>query len=280
MAHLEENRRPSTAGFAYTGMKRRLRPTLARRPELASLVLALGLLVLWELGVRAGVLSSLHFPEPSFIGRTLAKMVANGELVAHMRATLLRMLWGILLGCGPGLVLGLVMGWSMRLRGLLDPFVAAAHPLPKIALLPLIMVIFGVSETSLVIVAATGAFFPILINTMAGVQSIPPLHFEVARSYGANRRKVLRRVVLPGSLPSILTGLRLAANVTLLVSVAVEMISARQGLGALIWMAWNTMRTEEMYVSLLVITGIGVALSLALRVLSRWITPWNARWSE
>jgi NitT/TauT family transport system permease protein len=239
-----------------------------------------GVLVVWELGVQAGVISGLYFPEPSLIGRTLSKMVANGELIGHIGATLRRVLWGMLLGCVPGLLLGLVMGRSVRVRGLVDPFIAAAHPLPKIALLPLIMVIFGVGETSLIIVAAAGAFFPLLINTMSGVLGIPQLYFEVAHSYCAGRRKVLRRVVLPGSLPAILTGLRLAANVTLLVSVAVEMISARQGLGAMIWMAWNTMRTEEMYVSLLVITGMGVCITLALHALSRWIAPWHARWSK
>jgi NitT/TauT family transport system permease protein len=243
---------------------------------MVSLGIALALLVVWELGVRSRVIAAFYFPSPSFIAQTFCKLLSDGILIEHLQATLLRLLAGLLMGSLPGLLLGLAMGWSARLREVVDPFIAAVHPLPKIALLPLVMVIFGVGNTSLVIVAAAGAFFPMLINTMAGVRHINPIYFEVARNYGASRSKVFQRVVVPGSLPAILTGLRLAVNTTLLLTVAAEMVSSRRGLGAMIWLTWNTMRTEEIYVALFIITLLGILFAQLLHHLSTRLVPWHA----
>ncbi len=152
---------------------------------------------------------------------------------------------------------------------------AAAHPIPKVAIFPLLLIIFGIGESATVAVAALGAFFPLLINAMAGVQEIHPLHFEVAENYGARPLQVFTRVVLPGSLPLVLTGLRLAINTTLLLVIAVEMVGARQGLGALIWFGWETMRTEELYSSLVVIVLLGLGFNLLLLALLRLLIPWQ-----
>jgi NitT/TauT family transport system permease protein len=111
---------------------------------------------------------------------------------------------------------------------------------------------------------------------MVGVRQIHPIHFEVAKNYGASRRKVFTRVVLPGSLPMILTGLLLAANVTLLLTISVEMVSANTGLGAMIWAAWETMRVEELYVSLAIITLFGIGVHLVLERLTRALVPWRS----
>jgi ABC-type nitrate/sulfonate/bicarbonate transport system permease component len=119
------------------------------------------------------------------------------------------------------------------------------------------------------------AFFPMVINTLAGVRSIQPVYFDVARNYGASGLLTLRRVVLPGSLPSIFSGLLLAFNLTLLLTIAVEMISATGGLGWLVWRAWQVMRTEEVYVSLAVIMLLGVGSNGVLRALYWWLAPWQ-----
>lgn len=275
MAHLEGNRGASSPKLAYLilGKSRKIRSP--RATGTASLGIALALLVVWEVVVRSQLISVFYFPAPSFIAKTFWHMLSDGTLIAHVQATLLRLFAGLLVGSLPGLLLGLAMGWSRTLRDVVDPFIAAVHPLPKIALLPLIMVIFGVGDTSLVIVAAAAAFFPMLINTMAGVRHINPIYFDVARNHRASRGKVFRRVVVPGSLPAILTGLRLAVNTTLLVTVAVEMVSAYQGLGAMIWMTWNTMRMEEIYVALLTITVLGIIFTLLLQRLATRLTPWH-----
>jgi NitT/TauT family transport system permease protein len=232
-------------------------------------------LALWEIGVQRGAISALYYPPPSAILGVLQRMLASGELFGHISATLWRMLVGLLTGGGLGLVLGMLMGWSRDLRAVLDPLIAAIHPLPKIAILPLIMVIFGIGETSMILVVAMGAFFPMLINTLAGVLQIHPIHFDVARNYGASRLKIFQRVIWPGSLPLILTGLKLAINITLLLAVGVEMVSARKGLGAMIWMAWTTMRTEEIYASLLIITLMGILVNLLLHVITTKLVPWQ-----
>lgn len=232
-------------------------------------------LALWELAACLGWISQLFFPPPSEIGITVGQLWSDGELPGNLGLTLGRVALGVLLGGGPGLLLGLLMGWSPSLRRTLDPFVAALHPVPKIAILPLIMVVFGIGEPSRIIVAATGAFFPLLINTMTGVQQINPVFYQVAHNYGARRLQVLARVVLPGSLPSILAGLLLALNVTLLLTIAVEMVSGRTGLGAMIWIAWETMRVEEIWATLAVITLLGIVFSAGLHVLTTRLCPWQ-----
>jgi NitT/TauT family transport system permease protein len=167
------------------------------------------------------------------------------------------------------------MGWSHPLYRLINPFIAATHPIPKIAILPLIMIIFGIGETSKVVVIALTAFFPLLINTAAGVQQINQIHFEVAKNYDANLTKIFTRVIFPGSLPLVLTGLRLSLNLALLVSIAVELVSAQKGLGAMIWLAWQTFRTEELYVSLIVTALLGIFFNFFLQRLVVYLIPWK-----
>jgi NitT/TauT family transport system permease protein len=229
-----------------------------------------------EAAARTGLVKPLFFPAPSAIVSSSLDMMADGTLQQNAQATVVRVCLGLLLGGLPGMLLGLLMGWSPRLRAVVDPLVAAAHPVPKIAILPLIMIMFGIGEAPKIVVAAMGAFFPVVINTMVGVRQIHPIHFEVAKNYGASRRKVFTRVVLPGSLPMILTGLLLAANVTLLLTISVEMVSANTGLGAMIWAAWETMRVEELYVSLAIITLFGIGVHLVLERLTRALVPWRS----
>ena len=142
--------------------------------------------------------------------------------------------------------------------------------------LPLILILMGIGESTKIFVAAMGAFFPMVINTAAGVRQIHKIYFEVAQNYGASRSKVLLRVILPGSLPAIMTGLLLATNVTLLLTIAVEMVTARDGLGATIWLAWQTMRSENLWASLVLITLLGIGFNLLLRQLTRLFIPWQA----
>ena len=240
-----------------------------------SALIAISVVLFWEWEVRRGGLSALFFPAPSTIFLTLKELIANGELTKNLSATLFRVFTGFLLGGLPGLILGLSMGWSKRIRTIVDPFVAAAHPLPKIAILPLILIVFGVGELSKVIAVAVAAFFPMLINTMAGVRQISPIYFEVAQNYGASKIKIFTRVVIPGSLFMIFTGVRLALNISLLISIAVELVVAKKGLGAMIWFAWETLQTEVLYASLFVIAVLGIFLNFTLQYITIHIIPWN-----
>jgi len=239
--------------------------------------IAVFIVLFWEWQVRRGGLSALFFPAPSSIIITLKKLITNGEMTKNLGATLFRVFVGFLLGGLPGLVLGLIMGWSQRMRTIIDPFVAATHPMPKIAILPLILIIFGIGELSKVIAIAVAAFFPMLINTMAGVRQISPIYFEVAQNYGANQIKVFTRVVIPGSLFMIFTGIRLALNISLLIAIAVELVIAKKGLGAMIWFAWETLQTEVLFASLLMISVLGIVLNFTLQYIALHIIPWHEK---
>jgi ABC-type nitrate/sulfonate/bicarbonate transport system permease component len=239
------------------------------------LLVVLILLGIWELSYRAGAISGLFFPAPSIILETFSRLIKNGKLAKHLYPTLVRVLLGFVIGGGAGTMVGLVMGWSARLRVFFDPLIAAAHPIPKIATLPLIMVLLGIGESSRIAVIAVATFFPMLINTMAGVRQIPTIHFDVARNYGATPLKTFTRVIWPGSLPMILTGVRLALNIALLIAIAVEMVASQEGLGAMIWLAWQTLRTEELYVSLLVISILGILFNLLLQRVTDYLVPWR-----
>jgi NitT/TauT family transport system permease protein len=238
-------------------------------------ILVVAALLLWEALARAGVISAFYFPAPLKVADTLAELVASGELMAQLHITLARMLPGLLLGGIPGLALGLAMGWSARLRAVVDPLVAALHPVPKMAILPLVLVVFGIGETSKIVLVGLATFFPMVINAMAGVRQINPIHFEVAKNYGARPLQVLWRVVLPGSLPLTLSGLRLALNMAFHVTIALEIVAATTGLGALLWLSWEVLRVHLMLATLVVIAALGISFNLILQWLAGRLVPWQ-----
>lgn len=233
-------------------------------------------LLAWEALSRTGVVSPLYFPSPATISASLATMAADGTLARHGGATLFRMGIGLAAGGSAGFLAGVAMGRSGRLRGAVDPVIAAFHPIPKIAILPLVMIFFGIGEISKLTVIALAALFPMLITTLAGVRQIPAIHFEVAANCGAGRLDVLRRVILPASLPAVLGGLRIALNTALLVTIAVEIVSAERGLGALIWLAWEVLRVERLYATLALIAALGVVSAACMNLIARRMVPWRA----
>jgi NitT/TauT family transport system permease protein len=217
----------------------------------------------------------MFFPAPTTIAKTLFAMTASGRLGADLAATLCRVAVGLCIGVGLGLPLGLLMGWKPAFRVMVDPMVAATHALPKIAIYPILMVLFGIGDGSRVALVALGAFFPMLINAMTGVRQIDPRFFEVAESYGARGIRIMTEVVWPGSLPLVLAGFRLALNGALLLGIAAELLTAREGLGGMIWMAWQTFRTEELYAALFVTGALGVAFNGLTDLLVRTLAPWR-----
>ena len=245
------------------------------RAERLPLLIALGGLLAWELGVRAGLISALFCPAPSTIARNIVDLARSGELGANLGATLARLAWGLTLGSAAGLALGLAMGWSRSLRVTLDPFVAALHAVPKLAMFPLLLIFFGIGELPKVLIAVLGSFFPVLISTMAGVRELSPVFFEVAHNLGASRRLTFTRILLPASLPPFLGGVRLAFNTSLVMIIGAEMVSIESGLGRVIWHAWQTMRVEELYASLAVTVALGLGCNALLELLARRLMPWR-----
>jgi ABC-type nitrate/sulfonate/bicarbonate transport system permease component len=241
-----------------------------------SLVSPLVLLLIWEVLVRTRVLDLRFFPAPSQVLRALYELLTTGVLLEDVRVSLVRIAAGFTIGAGAGLVAGLLMGISRLIRAAGKPLFGVLYPIPKIAILPLVMLVFGIGETSKYVIVAIGVFFLVLLNTMAGVMNIDRIYLDVGRNYGARRLDVLRRIALPGALPFIFTGIRLGWGTGLLLIVAAEFISSKSGLGYLIWNAWQTFSVDEMYAGLLTISALGLLSFAVLDVLERWLIPWKA----
>lgn len=248
--------------------------TAIRGSAWISPTMVLAFLAAWEAGVRWGGVSPLLTPAPTTILRELVRLAANGTMFTHLSVTLFRLGSGLAIGAGSGIALGLAMGGWAPLRRALDPLVAAIHPIPKIALFPILIVLLGIGEESKIAAIAIGAFFPSLLNTMAGVRGISTVQLDLARNYGANTRALFFRIFLPGSLPLVFTGLRLSANVAFISAIGVEMVAAQTGLGSLLWQSWQVFRIEQLYATLVVIALVGVLMVAAIRGLMHRSAPW------
>lgn len=233
------------------------------------------LIGLWEAAVDFRWVTSAFLPSPSTIARATIHLTASGELPRHVYATLVRMFIGFFAGTILGMIIGLMMGWSKVVRAIFNPVVSIIYPLPKIALLPLIMLLVGIGEVPIIIIIGLGVFFPVLINCMAGVASIDPIYFDVAQNYGAGKFKTFTKVILPGSLPVALAGLRLALGMSLLLAVIVELSIATKGIGAMLWLSWQTFRIERIYVAIVVIAILGLLLNWLLGLVGRRLVPWR-----
>ncbi|MCL5266190.1 MAG: ABC transporter permease [Chloroflexi bacterium] len=244
--------------------------------RLLSIFSPLLLLVLWEVLVRTSLLDARFFPPPTGIVSTFGSLVASGELWNHLSASIVRILWGFALGSTPALILGLIMGLSPIIRAAINPMIAATYPIPKIAILPLIMLIFGLGEMSKYVIVAIGVFFLVLINTMAGVMNIEQIYLDVGKNFGASRKDMYLTIAFPGALPLIFAGLRLGWGVALLLIVAAEFVGAKSGIGYLIWQSWQTFSVEAMYVGLIIISVLGYISSLVLDELERILIPWKS----
>jgi len=245
------------------------------RDRLISLASPFLLLLLWEILVRVGILDARFFPAPSTIVETLVALIRDGSLWANTWASLQRLFWGFLLGGVPGLVLGIAMGLNRPLRALVDPLVAATYPIPKSAIFPLILLIFGLGEASKIVMVAIGVFYPVLVNALTGVREISPIYLDVGRNFGADRWQVFRTIAFPGAVPHIMSGVKLGIGMGLILISIAEMIGAKSGLGFMIWNAWEILSVETMYVGLLVIALLGFLFSMILNEVERAIIPWK-----
>ncbi|MDB5648933.1 MAG: putative taurine transport system permease protein [Hyphomicrobiales bacterium] len=248
------------------------RETVERLLNFASPVF---LLLIWEIAAQAGFIDVRFFPAPSKIFDQLIVLAKNGSLWINFWASMQRLIWGFLFGGVPALILGVTMGLNRTLRMVVEPLISATYPIPKSAILPLVLLICGLGEASKIVMVAIGIFYPIVINSMAGVLEINKIHFDVSRNFGASRWQVFRTVALPGAMPLILTGVRLGIGLGLVLISLAEIVGAKSGLGYMMWNAWEILSVETMYVGLLVIAILGIAFSLAITELERFIVPWK-----
>jgi len=279
MAITGATERPTSRSHVITsadGRRSRVR-NANQRDRLLMIGSPLLLLVLWELGTRSGVLDQRFFPAPTAIFAQMLSMIESGELWEHTGASLQRFFLGFWVGVVPALVIGILMGLNRGVRAALTPIVSGTYPIPKSALLPLILLIFGLGEMSKVVMVAIGVFYPVVLNTMSGVLQIQPIHYDVAKNFQASRWRVFRTIALPGAMPSIMTGIELGAGLGLILIALAEMVGAESGLGFMIWNAWELFKVESMYVGIMVIAVIGFVVAMLIREFSRILMPWSNR---
>jgi ABC-type nitrate/sulfonate/bicarbonate transport system permease component len=250
-------------------------PTLHALEPTLSVLSPVLLLVLWEVLARFRVIDTRFFPAPSSIATTLVEMVQTGELWTHLTISVQRIVVGFFIGAVPGVIIGLATGLFGPLRAVIQPLVDSTFPIPKIAILPLFILIFGLGEESKYAIIATAVVYLVLINTAAGVRSIDPIYLDVGKNFHANRLMMFSDIALPGALPMIMAGLRLGMGVALLVIVAAEFVGAKTGIGYLIWMSWQVFQVEKMYVGLVVVALLGFGSAVVLNVLERALIPWK-----
>ena len=250
---------------------------LTRRDHRLLRVVALaGLVALWEGLARLGWVPVLFLPSPVGVLAEAVHMLGTGELAEHVGASLRRLVLGFTIGGGLGVVVGVTVGFFAVAEAVGTPIIAATFPIPKIALLPLLILWLGLGEPSKVAVIALGVFFPLAINTFAGVRQADPLLIRAAVAFGARRWSVIRKVVLPSALPMIFAGLRLGAGTALLLLVAAEMIAVESGIGFLVLHAGNLMQTTKLMVGIVVLSLLGVLSHWGLGRLERLALPWRA----
>lgn len=264
-------------------------------------------LLVWEVIVQAGLLNPRWFPPPSQILEGMWDLTVNYDRFnktsllgrpwlipeqfnesgwdgveslfneSHVYITLVRVLVGFALGAIPGIIVGLIMGINHTVRIMLDSTLSAIYVLPKIAIFPIMMLVFPdpFGEGPKIAVVALSAFFLVAINTMAGVQNIDPVYLQAGKNYGANNRQMFWHVIFPGALPVIFSGLRLALGTGLIVIVAVEFVRAKVGVGRVIIYHWEILSVNKMYAGLVVTMILGILLTYILQLIEKRVMPWR-----
>ena len=261
--------------IAAAAAERRRRRRRDRLEKLLFVVSPIVLIAAWEFATWMKWVDTRFFPRPSLVMVELAQMVQSGELPKHVWDTLARVGAAFVLGALAGVAVGLAMGLSRWVRAALMPIVAAVYPLPKVAIFPLILLIFGLGETSKVVTVAIAVFFQVLFPTVLGVTGIPRIYLDAGRNFGARGLDLYLKIALPGALPAILSGCRVALGVALIVIVSVEFVGSSSGVGYLIWNSWQLFNVNRMFVGLMTAALLGYLAALALDWLEKRLVPWR-----
>ena len=269
--------------IVFSEKTRRTRLAL-RWPFSRQLTLSVGTLVVllavwWAVAAQQWI-SPLFLPPP---GQVLEKLITiagpqgfmDATLWQHLGASLTRILVALLAAVIIGVPVGIAMGLSPTVRGILDPLIELYRPVPPLAYLPLMVIWFGIGETSKILLIYLAIFAPVAMSALAGVKSAQQVRIRAAQSLGASRVQVLLFVILPGALPEILTGLRIGLGVGWSTLVAAELIAAKRGLGFMVQSAGEFLATDVVLAGIAVIAAIACGLELGLRALQRRLTPWH-----
>jgi NitT/TauT family transport system permease protein/sulfonate transport system permease protein len=263
-------RRPGPAELEPRKHRRR-----RRRLELTlSILVPVSLVLLWQLASSSEWIDTRFFPSPTTIWSAAVGLVETGELQDHLFVSLRRVLIGYAVGSAAGVVVGVLLAMSRLTRAAFEPLIYALYTVPKLALLPLLLLIFGIGEMPMLVLIAVNCFFLVFIPTMAALVAVPFPDREAADSFQASRWQMLRHVGFPQALPQIFVALRLTAGASILVLVAVEFVQSREGMGFLIWNSWSLFLADRMYVGIVVIAVCGALFTLLVTAIGRKLSPW------
>ncbi|GHJ13003.1 ABC transporter permease [Micromonospora sp. AKA38] len=238
-------------------------------------VALLALAVIWEVVPRTGLVDRVFLPPLSEVLLAWWELLRSGQLADHVGASLTRSLTGLALAVATAIPLGLLIGWYRPLADLLSPLLEVFRNTAALALLPVFVLILGLGETSKIALVVYACSWPILLNTIAGVKGVDPLLVRSARSMGLNHLRLFQKVILPASVPTIFTGVRLAGAYSILVLVAAEMVGAKAGLGYLVNYAQYNFAIPDMYAGIITISAIGLVVNQLLVAGERRFSTWR-----
>ncbi|KAA0970361.1 ABC transporter permease [Aureimonas fodinaquatilis] len=247
----------------------------AARPTLKGLSLIMAILVLWQVASSLGWLSRVLLPAPLYVAETIAYLIQSGELFGHVSASALRVVQGYAIAAVLALALGIAMGLFRTLTSLIDLLIQILKPVPPIAWIPLAILWFGIGEESKIFIIFLGAFFPILVSTVDAIRQTDRRYVELAKALQLPRRLFILRIMLPGALPQIMSGLRLGLALAWMCVVAAELIAASQGIGFLIMDGRAVSQADLVLAGMLTLGILGKLTDDALRIVERRFTRWR-----
>ncbi|MES2718652.1 MAG: aliphatic sulfonate ABC transporter permease SsuC [Pseudomonadota bacterium] len=249
------------------------RPRLHQR--LAPWLLPVLIIASWQAAAATGWLPPQVLPAPSAVARAFWRLAASGELFSHVMVSTQRAAIGLAVGGGLGLLLGLATGSLRCAETLLDSTLQMVRNIPALALIPLVILWFGIDEIAKLFLVAFGVFFPVYLNTFHGIRAVDKGLIEMARSYGLSGWQLYRQVILPGALPSILVGVRFSLGLVWVLLIVAETISAQAGIGYLTMNAREFLQTDVVLVGILLYAALGKLADLAAKGLERWWLRWH-----
>jgi NitT/TauT family transport system permease protein len=230
---------------------------------------------LWQLAGSAGWVNPLFLPSPSAIAVAMWKLAHSGALWQHVSWSIMRIGSGWIIGTAAGVLVGFAIGLSTPARSVGITFISALFPIPKIALLPLLILWLGIGEEPKIATIALGVFFSTAISVYSGVDAVPRNLIRMAQSFNVPFHAIVRRVIWPGALPSILAGFRITASVALLLVVSAEMIGAQFGIGAFVLQAGNLMQTDQLLAGVVILSAFGLAVGKLINLLEARLLHWR-----
>jgi NitT/TauT family transport system permease protein len=266
----QDDRNTETRPVAFRGAG--FMPKAGRYSGWIALVLVIGL---WQLAGSAGWINPLFLPAPSSIARAIYQLAISGALWHHLSYSIMRIGTGWILGTITGVIVGFAIGLSSLARGVGITFISALFPIPKIALLPLLILWLGIGEEPKIATIALGVFFSTAISVYSGVDSVPRNLIRMAQSFNVPFHAIVRRVIWPGALPAILAGFRITASVALLLVVSAEMIGAEYGIGAFVLQAGNLMQTDQLLAGVVILSLFGLAVGRLINLLETRLLHWR-----